>query len=287
MARMFNRTARRKERTRFARAPGKKPRRHGRFPKGLRIAGLLTILAVIIGGSLFVLSRFDSDELQAPGDGAISDNSSLTNGSPSSASVDTGPRPSTDPADRVNQANKLLADGKVSQAIRLYQKEVKANPNDENSHFNLAAAYARNNQYDKAKKHYQKALEIWPDYAEAYNNLGNLYLKQGRSDKAIDQFQKALEIYPEYAYAYNNLGKVYAKRGNYMDAIANFSRALEIKPNYLEARYNLATAYFKQKRHEEAVRELKRVLRMRPGFKPAIARLREIQRSVTASQASQ
>src|SRR5204863_9950621 len=81
-------------------------------------------------------------------------------------------------ANALNLGNRFLAEGRVKEAINQYRIGVKYQFEDEDCHYNLALALARDGQNDEAVKEYQEALKIFPDYVEAHNNLGNLLVRE-------------------------------------------------------------------------------------------------------------
>ncbi|NVJ58839.1 MAG: GGDEF domain-containing protein [Gammaproteobacteria bacterium] len=74
------------------------------------------------------------------------------------------------------------------------------------SYGNLAIAYQRNEQYDKAIESNQKSLDIRNEIddkhgvAICYINIGNLYKVQNKVDQAIEYYQLALAIYRKLGY---------------------------------------------------------------------------------------
>jgi tetratricopeptide (TPR) repeat protein len=172
-------------------------------------------------------------------------------------------------SDLQNRGTDSLAQGKIDAAVAQFQEAVKFNPEDEDAHYNLALALARQENREAAKKEYLEALRIYPDYAEAHNNLGNLLVNEGKFSEAVEHFQAALKISPDSASAHNNLGNALARQGKVDEAIPCFSEALRLKPVYVEARYNLANAYLNKRRIDEAIDEFSAILRHQPDFGPA------------------
>lgn len=165
--------------------------------------------------------------------------------------------------------NEHLHEGKLTEAIAKYDEALRLNPDDEDTHFNLAIALARAGRNEEAKQHYEEALRILPEYAEVHNNLGNLLMKENEFAEAMAHFEAALKSMPEHASAHNNLGTALGHQGKVNEAIPHFAEAVRLQPNYLQARVNLGNAYLLQGRVEEAMAESLEVLRLQPGFEPA------------------
>jgi Tfp pilus assembly protein PilF len=177
---------------------------------------------------------------------------------------------------KVNNGNKLLAEGKPEEALQVLNEALQMNPEDEDVHYNLGLAYTRLGKYEEAVKQYEEALRIFPDYVEAHNNLGNLFMRLGKTEPAIAQFELAVKIMPDYASAHNNLGSALGKAGRTNDALAHFQQAARINPDYWEAHFNVGTSCLRQGRLDEARTEFETVLRLRPDFSPAKAALAQI-----------
>ena len=71
-------------------------------------------------------------------------------------------------------------------------------PNYIEAYNNVGALLKSQGKLDDAIEIYNKAILINPDYAEAYNNLGNAFKNQGETEKALQAYDKALTINPDY-----------------------------------------------------------------------------------------
>lgn len=97
---------------------------------------------------------------------------------------------------------------------------------------------------------YQKAITINPKFYKAYYNLANIYLEQDKYYLAIENYRKANKSNPEFAYAYYNLGCAYLKIGDLKKAKIVFLKAIELKNTVPEFHYNLAYTYKMLKKPE-------------------------------------
>jgi tetratricopeptide (TPR) repeat protein len=82
------------------------------------------------------------------------------------------------------QAEKLIKDGKYSDAIPLLNKAVKANPKSADAYNYLGYSYRQLGQFEAAMEHYNTALSLQPKHLGANEYLGELYLQLGELDKA-------------------------------------------------------------------------------------------------------
>jgi len=173
----------------------------------------------------------------------------------------------------VNRGTQALEKGDPAAAVSFFREALQINPKDEDLHYNLGIAYARQNMTEKAIEHYNEALRLFPDYVEAHNNLGNLLMRLRRLDEAVEHFRAAIKIMPDYASGYNNLGTALQQLGKLDEALLQFEKAVQANPDYWEARYNLGQSYLRQGRLPEARIQLEKVLQAQPGFEPAIQAL--------------
>ena len=177
----------------------------------------------------------------------------------------------------VAEGNELLNKRDFASAEEKYRQAVALSPEQEDLHYNLGIALARQGKVEEAKKHYEKALELFPDYAEAQNNLGNLLLTQNKMEEAIALFRKAIQNAPENPSFRNNLGTALARQQMVAEATAEFQVAVGLAPDYAEARVNLANALLASGKPDEAVAQLNEALRLKPGYKPALQTLQRAQ----------
>jgi len=107
----------------------------------------------------------------------------------------------------------------------------------------LGNVFADNGKIEDAVYMYQKAIEKDKKCYRAYYNLGNYYLERGEFHNAIDYYSKASKIKTDNPYIYYNLGCAYLKLNNFSQAKVNFNKALMYNSNIAELHYNLAYVY--------------------------------------------
>ena len=150
--------------------------------------------------------------------------------------------------------------GNYQEAIELYNKGLKNNPDDACLFNNRGLAYYSLEQYKKAISDYDKAIELKSDFTDAYYNRGLAYFRKGSSynleprKRAIDDFTKVTELDPDYIDAYYNRAVSYTEQihyhhkystippkfpsedmDNYNKALADYTRALDLDPSYVLA----------------------------------------------------
>jgi len=115
----------------------------------------------------------------------------------------------------LREAERLVQKGKIEQAIREYEKLLKANPNDANTINRVGDLFGRIGQVEKAIELYEKIADhftedgfvtkaiailkkinrLAPHRLDIFGRLGELYLQQGLTVEARNQYQILAEWY--------------------------------------------------------------------------------------------
>jgi hypothetical protein len=92
-----------------------------------------------------------------------------------------------------NEASKAMAAGDYAKAITLYKQSVDANPNYANTWELLGTAYLQAGQYEEARRSYQTAID--KGYASPYGkyNLACAYARLGDKQRALDLLSELVE----------------------------------------------------------------------------------------------
>ena len=92
-------------------------------------------------------------------------------------------------------AGKRAAEGKDwAQAVQLYQRAEKRNPDHADLHNSLGFAYRNLKQYDRAFEHYKRAIELDPRHRGAHEYIGEAYLLFGDLPNAEKHLAALREI---------------------------------------------------------------------------------------------
>jgi tetratricopeptide (TPR) repeat protein len=207
----------------------------------------------------------------------------------------------------------LYALGESDQAIELYQRALKIDPNFVLARYDLAVTYRGLGEVDKAIAEYEKVLKINPRFPEALSNLGGQYFRKGDVKQAVAHFRRAIEVYPNFIQALSNLGAALNKLRQSKQALPHLKKALSLDPEFAIAYFNLGNAHFgvghldeaeqafntaiekgidflslhwklheihlKKDRRSQAIAELEIILQMDPEHPDAKKKLQELQSS--------
>jgi tetratricopeptide (TPR) repeat protein len=150
------------------------------------------------------------------------------------------------PAAYAEQQNRLgialAQQGKLDEAIALYQRALAMEPQSSVTHFNLGNAQRQQGRFAEAAEHFREVLRLKPRDAETHRCLGLVAVKEGKLDDAVAWFRRALELQPDAIKTYNNLGVTLVQLGKLDDAIACFRQAVDRSPADAASQQNLGLA---------------------------------------------
>jgi tetratricopeptide (TPR) repeat protein len=78
------------------------------------------------------------------------------------------------------------------QAIELFERAVREDPQDAHAHLNLGSGYYAAGDLDDAFKEFQQAASMAPSLDHAHYFLGVLYSKRGDKEMARQELEKVL-----------------------------------------------------------------------------------------------
>jgi pilus assembly protein FimV len=168
----------------------------------------------------------------------------------------------------IANAEKLVAKGKVENAIREYERLLEDFPNDVNTLNRVGDLWVRINRTDEAVKvftriadHYSKdgfflkAIAIYkkinkldPSKLDIYGKLADLYARQGLAMEAKSQYQV--------------LADFYLRNGDVPSALGTYRKISELDPNSINVHVKLADLYSQNSQPAEALKEYDRLGRI-------------------------
>ncbi|AXX14478.1 tetratricopeptide repeat protein [Leptospira borgpetersenii] len=170
--------------------------------------------------------------------------------------------------------------GKPTEAIHLFKKAIKSDPEYSLSYLSLGYLYDSGGNFRSAIRYYEAALKIDPEYPDLWNNLAISYYNDGKTEKALSHFQKAAELNPTFAYPVNNLGYLHLQKGDYTLAKKYFLRSIELNPSgpFLlgETYAGLSICNFHFSERDEAKRNKKRSIELHQNLANAAYLIKEL-----------
>ena len=105
-------------------------------------------------------------------------------------------------------------------------------------------------------------VEAHPNSADAWISLGAIAGRMGYSDAAIRFFGEAIALNPDSFRAYLNLSEALERAGQTRDAMYPALRAVELRPNDLLARLHIAALHLRERSYQAAAGHLMRALEL-------------------------
>ena len=147
----------------------------------------------------------------------------------------------------------LVEMGKPAEGAKEFEKASKIKPGDDAIETNLALAYARAGQPNKAIEHFQAAINLshlpnhtapGPSFYDAY---ARALAAAGKPKEAELQFAAEQSLTGPEANLEDAIGTMDAQQSQWAEAQQHFERALVIDPSYARARIHLGVLYRTQK----------------------------------------
>ena len=94
-------------------------------------------------------------------------------------------------SNKVQNANRLFADGKYAQAQEKYVSAQAKNPNSPELYYNIADVKYRMKEYPQAEEILKKVIQspASPVQQKAFYNLGNTKVRQGQLEEALNFYK--------------------------------------------------------------------------------------------------
>ena len=104
------------------------------------------------------------------------------------------------------------------EAQQEFETELKSDPADFNSQYELGEVYRLGSNLQLAKEHFQRALQLRPDFVDAQVGLGDVLVDEGKPAEAIPLFAEAARLDPDNEGAHYKLAREYRAVGRDQDA---------------------------------------------------------------------
>lgn len=182
--------------------------------------------------------------------------------------------PTRSPESFLKDAEELAADGKVNQAIQMYQEAIKADPRNPAIYVTVARLQVLYGDFDSAEENITLALMLNDKNALARAVHGWVMGKKGQYLQGETELQTAIDLDPNNALAYAYRAELYKDmidkdKGDFttIDKAINDSRkAMELDPNQLEVRRARGLVLEVAGNYQEAIAEFQAALQMNPNL---------------------
>lgn len=129
------------------------------------------------------------------------------------------------------QARELVARGHLEDALRLYNRIVLVDPDNERALSDRGIAYAMAGQVELAIADLERSFALGFASAEASCAMGRMALDADRVEQALEWFDKAVEQDPNDPAAYHHRSAALLKAGRTEAALQDLNKCLELNPD--------------------------------------------------------
>jgi predicted CXXCH cytochrome family protein len=140
-------------------------------------------------------------------------------------------------------------------------------------YYDLAQAYAADNQPQKAIETFRRALEKDAAFAPALRGLGAALAEQGEFSAAITTLEQAAKLDPRDAVARHELARALQLSGRNAEAIAALNASIAADPDYPEPHNTYGQMLFQSGEPDRAKAEFEQAIRLRPDYAEAHSNL--------------
>lgn len=117
--------------------------------------------------------------------------------------------------------------GKLDEAIELFSKSIKLQPEDYYSWFNRGIAKNMQGLNEEALLDFEQTVKLAPDYKKGYLNRGTAKKRLTDYEGAKSDYSYAIKLDPNYADAYYNRGLIFEMLNTKDSACIDFNQAME------------------------------------------------------------
>lgn len=166
-------------------------------------------------------------------------------------------------------------EGRSADAIKEFETEMKAHPDDTATASALASLYNEAGRTEDAVRAYEALLALEPSNMDTLVALDGLYTGLGNTEKSEETFKRILAQSPEGAdQVYYRVGAKIQKQADLTEAdrlraIAAFSKAAQLNPKNAKAHHELGYLYLGAGKMDEAKKEFQAYLALEPNGKDA------------------
>jgi len=161
--------------------------------------------------------------------------------------------------------------------VPFWSSVLEANPSSWQAHNHLGAELYMRGDIKGAYPHFLRATQLNPQNPESHNNLALALSYLGKTDEAIKEYEAAVKLKDDSAIV-TNLANAYEQVKRYDDAIKTYRHAIELNPANASAHCNLGYALMQEGKADEAIPEFQKTIELDPSMPQGKTDLEQAQR---------
>ncbi len=171
----------------------------------------------------------------------------------------------------LRQARELRNEGKLKDAIAIYQQILAQEPEQKDAKMGLALTLAWDNQLDSSLKLYQELIKDEPDNLELLLQLATVYSWKGDFKGAIATYQQIIKLDSTNRAAKLGLAEAYGWNSEFDAAIATYQEILKTEPDNLTLKLKIAQLLGWADRLDAALGLYEKIVAQHPESSKALA----------------
>ena len=164
-----------------------------------------------------------------------------------------------------------LKKGNDQQAFTIYQKGIKWDPYQGELYYDMAELLMNNNLNHLAVEYLEKTQQ-YADFPGLPQNIATAYYKDGQLDKALRYYRKAI-TYQSYKHKmvplYTQMGYIYIRQKEFKKAKQALNSTLTIKSKHAPALYQMAMIALTNEGIQAAITQFQKVIDLAPKSREA------------------
>lgn len=156
--------------------------------------------------------------------------------------------------------------GRPDDAIDCYRQALELEPDNPQTHRDLAAVYHSQEQLEAAETCYRRAVALAPAWVDASRHLADLLVSAKRPDEAEPLYRQLAQTNPGDADVLNGLGTCLNAMERFDEAIDWLRQAVAVAPDEALYHYNLGVVLERARRTDLAVDAYRSAVERDPGM---------------------
>jgi len=178
-----------------------------------------------------------------------------------------------------------LLEGNISEAVKMQEQEIKNNPLNADSIYNLGLLNLRQNNHNKALENFFSAKKLNPELRGLNLRIAQILGRKGNHKKAEKYLREELKYFHNSTPAYYSLAIELYQQRKLKASVINFKKAIDLKPDFVDALYNLGIVLSEIGEKKEAISYFEKLIKIKPKDIYARIKLGELVRIIDKNKA--